>query len=131
MGMRNALMASADMVEPSGPLPVFRRLSDDDPGPALSSAFRVALLIPMCGTAGIWGPSCIASGQSTYEGLQFLASLMGDGRGDWRERAASLRAPIAYRSARQAVYASHSDHRTPIHLARADGMVFRIVSQIY
>ena len=61
--MWDALMASADMVEPSGPLPVFRRLSDEYPGPALSSAFRVALLIPMCGSAGIWGPSCIASAQ--------------------------------------------------------------------
>ena len=30
---------------------------------AVSDAFRVALLIPMCGSAGIWGPSCIASAE--------------------------------------------------------------------
>ena len=28
-----------------------------------SDEFRVALLIPMCGSAGIWGPSCIASAE--------------------------------------------------------------------
>ena len=76
-------------------------------------------------------PVLNALGQSTYEGLHFLASLMRDGRGDWRERAALPGTPLVYRSARQAVYASNSDHRTPIYLARADGMMFRIISKIY
>ena len=243
--MPEASTALADLVEPAWPASAPRGLLDDDHRPGASSAFRVALLIPMCGSAGIWGPSCIASaqvaahelnrrngiagrdvqlvlidsaieaqtpvevvvqsliesgsidaivgmhisavrqrltkvvagripyvytplyeggehgfgvlstaenacfresyhgfhgdrapvlnalGQSTYEGLQFLASLMRDGRGDWRERAASAAEPIAYRSARQAIHISNSNHRTPIYLARADGMVFRIVTQIY
>jgi ABC-type branched-subunit amino acid transport system substrate-binding protein len=30
---------------------------------AASGSFRVALLIPMCGPAGIWAPSCISSAQ--------------------------------------------------------------------
>ncbi|QFT61152.1 Aliphatic amidase expression-regulating protein (plasmid) [Sulfitobacter sp. THAF37] len=30
---------------------------------AASGSFRVALLIPMCGSAGIWAPSCISSAQ--------------------------------------------------------------------
>ena len=82
------------------------------------------------GFHGDRAPVLNALGQSTYEGLQFLASLLGDGRGEWREHAASPGVPIAYRSARQAVYTSNSDLRTPIYLARADGMVFRVVSQI-
>ena len=97
----------------------------------LSTAENACFREKYHGLHGDRAPVLNALGQSTYEGLQFLASLMGDGRGDWRERAASLRAPIAYRSARQAVYASDSDHRTPIYLARADGMVFRVVSKIY
>ena len=28
-----------------------------------ADSFKVALLVPMCGTAGIWGPSCIANAQ--------------------------------------------------------------------
>ena len=33
-----------------------------------SDEFRVGLLIPMCGSAGIWGPSCIASAEAAaYE----------------------------------------------------------------
>ena len=28
-----------------------------------SYAFRIGLLIPMCGSAGLWAPSCIASAQ--------------------------------------------------------------------
>ena len=76
-------------------------------------------------------PVLNALGQSTYEGLQFLASLMRDGRGDWRERGTSTAEPVAYRSARQAVYISNTNHLTPVYLARADGLVFRIVTQIY
>ena len=83
------------------------------------------------GFHGDRAPVLNALGQSTYEGLQFLASLMRDGRGDWREWTVSATEPLAYRSARQAVYISNADHRTPIYLARADGMVFRIVTRIY
>lgn len=36
---------------------------DDDLVRAPRSAFRVALAIPMCGSAGLWAPSCIASAQ--------------------------------------------------------------------
>jgi urea transport system substrate-binding protein len=33
------------------------------------SAFRVALAIPMCGSAGLWAPSCIAAAQLAVEEL--------------------------------------------------------------
>ncbi len=34
-----------------------------------SNSFKVALLVPMCGAAGIWGPSCIASAQLAVQEL--------------------------------------------------------------
>ena len=97
----------------------------------LSTAENACFREKYHGVHGDRAPVLNALGQSTYEGLQFLASLMRDGRGDWRERAASAPKPVAYRSARQAVYVSNSHRRTPVYLARADGMVFRIISQIY
>ena len=39
--------------------------------------------------------------QSGYEGVHFLASLVGDGRRDWREQGRAGAAPISYRSARR------------------------------
>ncbi|EAQ02298.1 putative regulatory protein [Pseudooceanicola batsensis HTCC2597] len=43
-----------------------------------TDAFRVALLIPMCGSAGIWGPSCISSAQVAVEELNRANGI--DGR---------------------------------------------------
>ena len=97
----------------------------------LSTAENACFREKYYGFHGERAPVLNSLGQSTYEGLQFLGSLMGDGREDWRERAAAPATPIVYRSVRQAVHASYSNQRTPIYLARADGMVFRIVSQIY
>ncbi|MEP3510124.1 MAG: ABC transporter substrate-binding protein, partial [Lentilitoribacter sp.] len=37
--------------------------------PKTSDPYRVALLIPMCGTAGMWGPSCIASAEVALKEL--------------------------------------------------------------
>ena len=72
-----------------------------------------------------------AIGQSTYEGLHFLSSLMGDGRKDWREQCISPAAPVVYRSARQASYRSNSDNRIATYLARTDGLVYRVIEKIY
>lgn len=41
----------------------------DDRLLAPSRAFRIALTIPMCGAAGLWAPSCIASAQLAVEQL--------------------------------------------------------------
>ncbi len=35
----------------------------DDRWAVPGAAFRIGLLIPMCGSAGLWGPSCISSAQ--------------------------------------------------------------------
>lgn len=98
---------------------------------ALSTAENACFREQYHGFHGDRAPVLNALGQSTYEGLQFLASLMGDGRGDWRERCAPPAPPIAYRSARQAVYTSNAGGGAPTYLARADGVVFRILSKIY
>lgn len=72
-----------------------------------------------------------ALGQSTYEGMHFLASLIGNGEEEWPERCASRAGPILYRSARRAAYVSNSNNGIATFMARADGMVYRVVEQIY
>ncbi|WP_432816663.1 substrate-binding domain-containing protein [Sulfitobacter sp. JB4-11] len=42
-----------------------------------STSFRVALLIPMCGPAGIWAPSCISSAQVAAAELNKKNGIMG------------------------------------------------------
>ena len=71
-----------------------------------------------------------ALGQSTYEGMHFLSSLMEDGKTHWRERTRPGAGPISYRSARQGFYASNSDNRIATFMARADGVVFRVEEKL-
>ncbi len=69
-------------------------------------------------------PMLNALGQSTYEGMQFLASLVGDARTDWRTIVKRPPKPIIYNSVRKSVYLSNSDNTAPIFLARANGVIF-------
>lgn len=69
-------------------------------------------------------PALNSLGQSTYEGFQFLASLVGDPKTDWRQTMNTDSGPIAYKSARQSVYLSNACNTAPIYLARANGVVF-------
>ena len=71
-----------------------------------------------------------ALGQSVYEGMHFLASLMGDGRNDWRERCVSPAGPVVYRSARQANYISNSNSGFVTFMARTDGALYRVIEKI-
>ena len=82
------------------------------------------------GFHGDRAPVLGALGQSTYEGMHFLASLMGDGRDEWPEQCTSRAGPVAYRSARQAAYLSNSDNGIATFMARADGVVYRIIEKI-
>ena len=41
------------------------------------STFRIALLIPMCGSAGIWAPSCISSAQLAVAELNKASGILG------------------------------------------------------
>ena len=80
---------------------------------------------------GSRAPVLGALGQSTYEGMHFLASLMGDGRKDWREHCVSAAGPVVYRSARQGSYVSNSDSGIATFMARTDGAVYRVIEKIH
>ena len=83
------------------------------------------------GFHGHRAPVLGALGQSTYEGMHFLSSLMGDGTEGWPELCASRIGPISYRSARQGAYLSNSNNGIATFIARADGAMYRIVEKIY
>ena len=82
------------------------------------------------GFHGDRAPVLGALGQSTYEGMHFLASLMGDGKDEWPEQCASRAGPVTYRSARKAAYVSNSDNGIATFMARADGVMYRIIDKI-
>lgn len=69
-------------------------------------------------------PMLNALGQSTYEGLHFLASLVKQSDGQWLRRAAAVPKPITYKSARRGVYLTNAHNKSPVFLARANGFVF-------
>ena len=74
-------------------------------------------------------PTLNTFGQSTYEGVHFLAALLGPALrspGDW---ALLGRSPLTYRSARDARYDGGGVSHTPIYLARADGNSFRVIAR--
>jgi urea transport system substrate-binding protein len=74
-------------------------------------------------------PTLNTLGQSTYEGVHFLAALLKgtlDSPALWDELG---KAPMAYQSARQGVYAGDGVNHTPIYLARAEGNVFRVITR--
>lgn len=52
-------------------------LGGGDAHPGRAGAYRVALLIPMCGSAGLWGPSCIASAQVAVRELNRHSGIAG------------------------------------------------------
>lgn len=73
-------------------------------------------------------PVLNALGQSTYEGLQFLAGLMGDHHQSWHMKGGQDCLPVLYRSGRQSGLQNVLDRR-PIYLARADGLQFQIIKE--
>ncbi len=74
-------------------------------------------------------PTLSSIGQSTYEGLRFLAALL---RADGRVAAAAElgRTPAAYPSARGALHFGDGRVEAPIYLAVADGHLFRVVEPL-
>ena len=74
-------------------------------------------------------PTLNTFGQSTYEGVHFLAALLGQALrspDDWAQLGQS---PLAYRSARNARYDGAGVSYTPIYLARAEGHSFRVIAR--
>lgn len=82
---------------------------------------------------GARAPTLDTFGQSTYEGIHFLAALLNDAQQRNANSAGLARlgtAPLSYRSARDAVYAGGRVNRVPIYLARVDGHAFRVLTSL-
>ncbi|WP_250520600.1 MULTISPECIES: substrate-binding domain-containing protein [unclassified Caballeronia] len=86
------------------------------------------------GRYGARAPTLDTFGQSTYEGVHFLAALIDDAKRRRLSCDAGLAqfgiAPLAYRSARDAAYAGGRVNRVPIYLARAEGHHFEVISRM-
>ncbi len=74
-------------------------------------------------------PALNALGQSTYEGVHFLAGLMQSYALDWREHYSKDVLPVVHRSGRTRANSNKSE-RAPIYLARADGLKFEVIKEL-
>lgn len=75
-------------------------------------------------------PTLNTFGQSTYEGIHFLAAMLSC---NWRENVdcGKLRdVPLTYRSARESLYAGAGITHMPIYLARAEGNEFQVITRL-
>lgn len=79
---------------------------------------------------GEHAPVLNAIGQSTYEGVHFLAGLLGHDNAGWREAGQVIPLTLDYRSARRERMSDDGKMRTPIYLARADGVQFSVIKRI-
>ncbi len=75
-------------------------------------------------------PTLNTFGQSTYEGVHFLAALFNQALHSPEAWSAMGRTPLDYLSARAARYAGGGISDTPIYLARAEGHVFRVITRL-
>ena len=75
-------------------------------------------------------PTLNALGQSTYEGVHFLASLFERGLGERSQWGKVGRQPIAYRSAREGLYSGAGTSLAPVWIAVADGHAFRVITRL-
>jgi len=72
-------------------------------------------------------PTLNTFGQSTYEGLHFLAALFGPGP----QHPLQLgQGPLSYLSVRGCAYAGGRVNVTPIYLARCDGNAFKVITRL-
>lgn len=97
---------------------------------ALQTDANIAFKECYHGHFGERAPTLNSLGQSTYEGVHFLASLFERGLfepGQWGQ---ARREPLAYRSAREAVYGGDGTNLAPIYIAVAEGHAFRIIGRL-
>ena len=79
---------------------------------------------------GARAPTLNSLGQSTYEGVHFLAALFERGLSARAQWALADKRPLAYRSAREGVYSGEGTSLAPVYMAVADGHVFRLVGRL-
>lgn len=82
------------------------------------------------GIHGESAPVLNALGQSTYEGIQFLAGLLADYPDDWRLQDSRVSPSVIYRSVRRENPIANPERECPIYLARANGVLFDIVKKL-
>jgi urea transport system substrate-binding protein len=75
-------------------------------------------------------PTLNALGQSTYEGMHFLAGLVERSVERKRRWSAPSPEPLSYRSAREALYVDNDHKACPMYLAQADGHLFEVVQRL-
>lgn len=75
-------------------------------------------------------PTLNSLGQSTYEGVHFLASLFERGLLEPSQWEQELREPIAYCSAREAIYRGDGTNLAPTYMAVAEGHAFRVIERL-
>lgn len=69
-------------------------------------------------------------GQSTYEGMHCLASMIEQYSDNWLRCGADYALRTGYRSARRGSARSEGNKELPIYIARADGMKFEIIKKL-
>lgn len=74
-------------------------------------------------------PTLNTFGQSTYEGMHFLAALLDRERQGGAHPTCADGAPLAYRSARDADQTGNCHSVAPIYLARAEGNTFKVITR--
>ena len=75
-------------------------------------------------------PTLNSLGQSTYEGVHFLASLFERGLSERSQWGLVDKRPLAYRSAREGLYSGEGTSLAPVYMAVADGHVFRLIGRL-
>lgn len=75
-------------------------------------------------------PTLNSLGQSTYEGVHFLASLFQRGLLEPSQWKQDRREPIAYCSAREAIYSGDGTNLAPTYMAVAEGHAFRVIARL-
>ena len=97
---------------------------------ALATDANIAFKERYHGHFGDRAPTLNSLGQSTYEGVHFLASLFERGLFEPSQWTHGHREPIAYRSAREAVYGGDGTNLAPTYMAVAEGHFFRVITRL-
>jgi urea transport system substrate-binding protein len=79
---------------------------------------------------GEHAPTLNTLGQSTYEGVQFLAALVQQAHSQRKPWQAADIKPICYRSARETAYLDNRRKTSPMYLARAEGHLLQVIERL-
>ena len=82
------------------------------------------------GMHGESAPVLNALGQSTYEGVQFLAGLLAHHPDDWKQQNSLVLQQVTYNSIRRTKSDTEDGNECPIYLAKANGVLFEIVKKL-